>query len=172
MDVEAIVKALHEQHPTIHREEKQSFKSERSGRPQPRRHNKNHGRQHPRKFKRHGYVADHQLISDSEVSDETEHEYERQRHRSQSAYAASSYDDRPTSYADETYYSEEADPYPGPSAEREYTAAEWAEYEFLGYHGGLEEEEWSDEEEVEPETVEELELQCVTACLDNGFTEE
>ena len=30
----------------------------------------------------------------------------------------------------------------------------------------------SKKEEDEPETVEDLELQCFTACLDNGFTEE
>ena len=111
------------------------------------------------------------------MTDETETEYERrdrqdQRHRSQSAYAASSYGDRATSYNDDAYYSEEADPHQGPSGEREYTAAEWAEYEFSGYHGGLADEEWSEDEEDEPETVEDLELQCFTACLDNGFTEE
>ena len=91
-------------------------------------------------------------------------------HRSQSAYAASSYDRRIT-YHEDAYYSEEADPYPGPTPEREYTAAEWAEYEFSEYHGGLEDEEGTEDED-EPETVEDLELQCFKACLENGFTEE
>ena len=59
-DVDSIVKALHEQHPTIHREEKSSIKSERTGRLQQRRRSF-HGRgSGHRKFKRHGYVADHQ----------------------------------------------------------------------------------------------------------------
>ena len=120
MDVELIVKALHEQHPTIHREEKQSFRSERGSRPQPRRHHKPHGKQHHRMFKRHGYVADHQTLSDSASTDETAAEYDNEygrvdrhderSHRSQSAYAASSYD-RGTSYHEE----EEADPYLGPT---------------------------------------------------------
>ena len=87
MDVELIVKALHEQHPTIHREEKQSFRSDRNSRPQPRRHHKGHGKQRPRRFKRHGYVADHQTYSDSASADETEGEYERvDRHEPRSSF--------------------------------------------------------------------------------------
>ena len=133
-DVDSIVKALHEEHPTLRREEKASIESERTGRPQPRRrsfHGKSSGH---RKFKRHGYVADNQTHADTSSSEETvaelDNEYarnighEERSHRSQGAYAASSYDRR-----DEG----ETDPYPGPPYEREYTAVEWAEYELFGY---------------------------------------
>ena len=79
------------------------------------------------------------MISETEAELDNEYArnigHEERSHRSQSAYAASSYDRR-----DDV----EADPYPGPTYEREYTAAEWAEYELSGYRGGLEDEEGTD----------------------------